>query len=159
VAVRDRPMSWSLEAREFDLAWFGPLISPRVARDLKGELNGRIEAGGVPSAPDYKGEMVLGKARIQLPGLGTRYDSDRLALGFSGRDIRLEPGVVRSGKGRAEVSGRIGLVSGRRTLELHATPQRLPLLNTDQITLQVSGRLEASGHVIAPRVAGTVDVT
>ena len=159
VAARDRPMSWSLEARRFDLAWFGPLISPRVARDLRGELNGRIDAGGVPSAPDYQGEMVLGHARIQLASLGTRYDSDRLALGFSGRDFRLEPGVIRSGKGRVEVSGRIGLEAGRRTLELQAKPQRFPLLNTSEVTLQVSGRLGASGHVTAPRLTGALDVT
>jgi translocation and assembly module TamB len=159
VAARDRPMSWNLEARRFDLAWFGPLISPRVARDLRGELNGRIDAGGVPSAPDYQGEMVLGHARIQLASLGTGYDSDRLALGFSGRDFRLEPGVIRSGKGRVEVSGRIGLEAGRRTLELQARPQRFPLLNTSEITLQVSGRLGASGHVTAPRLTGALDVT
>jgi autotransporter translocation and assembly factor TamB len=159
VTVRDRPMSWSLDARSFDLAWFAPLVSPRVARDVRGELNGRVEAGGVPSAPDYRGEMVLGGARVQLPTFGTKYESDRLALGFSGRDIKLEPGVIRSGKGRADVAGRIALEAGRRKLELEARPQRFQVFNTSEINLQVSGRLNATGHLLAPRIGGAVDVT
>src|SRR5262249_20053153 len=76
---------------------------------------------------------------------------------FSGRDIELEPGVVRSGKGRVDVSGRIGLAAGQRILELEARPQRFQVFNTSEINLQVSGRLNATGHVTAPRVTGGVD--
>jgi autotransporter translocation and assembly factor TamB len=157
--MRDLPVSGTLEARRFDLEWFAPLVSSRVARDIRGELNGRVEAGGDPSHPTFSGGIALTHARVQLPGLGTRYETDRMALAFAGRKVTLEPAVVRSGKGRLELSGHATSEgSGGPTFALDTRSTKLPVLNTSTAAVQISGRLGAAGRLGATPVEGTIEL-
>jgi hypothetical protein len=159
ITLGNAGLAMTVDAKRFDLAWFEPLISPRLARDFRGTLDGHMEAKGDPSLPDLRGEIAVTGAHVQIPQAGTRHEADRIAFGFSSRTITLEPAVIRTAKGRLELAGRATFAGpGKRTFELHATPHEWPVLDTPAMILKLSGQVNASGSIAAPRVEGSLEV-
>jgi autotransporter translocation and assembly factor TamB len=159
VDVLAAPLSAELQARSFDFSWFEPLVPKRVARDLQGFLDGRVEIAGDPAHPSLSGSLELSRAGAELPKLGTKYRNGEARLAFAGRTIALERASVESGKGRMETAGRVHLEGpGRRRLDVQARWHRFLASNTLLAKVESSGNLSVSGPLVAPRIEGTVDL-
>jgi hypothetical protein len=158
VTFRDAPLTAVLEAQGFDCSWFESLVPPQVARDMRGFLDGRVEAGGDYANPSLSGSLTLGGASVRLPRLGARYKGE-IALGFSGRTVVVQPSVVKSGAGQVQLSGQATLEGrGRHTVDLKTDWNRFQVMNSDLAKIEVSGHLAATGHPSAPEVAGDMTV-
>lgn len=159
VALRDAPMADTIAANAFDIAWFGPMLPPGSARDLKGRLDGRVVSTGSPLFPKVLGRLDLTAAAVQLPSLGTRYKTARVRLDFHERTITLAPATIESGKGRLEANGHATFEGrGQRSFELDTRLKRFPVINNAMATSEFNGTLTASGHTHAPRIRGSLEL-
>lgn len=147
----------AIESKQLDLAWFEPLISPRIMRKVKGRLDGSAGVSGTPLHPRLAGALEMSRARILVPPLGTGFEADRLRLGFEERNITLEPAVVKSGNGRLEISAALRLEDARRrTFDARAKLDEFRLMNTALARVEMSGELVAGGTPERVRLTGTL---
>src|SRR5262249_45035935 len=73
------------ESQRFALSWFEPLFSKREVRNLRGQLDGRVDAKGDPARPGLSGSLSLTRASVELPQLGTTFEKGVADLGFEDR--------------------------------------------------------------------------
>src|SRR5207244_4128765 len=158
VTVRDDSIAARLESHRFDLSWFQPLISPRVARELKGWFDGTVTVGGVAQQPSVSGHLALSEGRVSLPLLGVEFKKGEAALAFSGQTIRLERARIESG-GAFDATGTATLLGrGQSNMDLDARFRRFVPVNTAQAKAELDGGFQVSGDLRAPRVRGEVTV-
>lgn len=158
VTTLEAPMSSRFQAERFDFSWFEPLISPRVARQPRGWLNGDVRIQGEPGIPEVSGLLALTEAQVELPPLGVRYQHGEARLSFAGRTITLDRASVTSG-GRAEARGSATFHGrGRRTVDLTLSLDRFIPLNTLEAKATLSGEATLAGNLSAPQLRGTIKV-
>jgi autotransporter translocation and assembly factor TamB len=149
----------SLEARQFDFAWFQSLISARLVRNLRGRMDGSVHAEGSTARPIFDGELHIRHARAQIPQLATTFESKDVGLVFDKRSIVLGPSMVTAGGGRLELQGRATFEGpGYRTFESRATFSKFRFINTGLAKLELSGELRGEGHLGSPTVTGTLEM-
>jgi hypothetical protein len=161
VSLAQGPFIAQLEAKRFDLSWFGPLVSPRVLRQPRGWLEGNVHAEGDPLMPMFSGSLALAEARAELPSLGVQPRKGEALLTFRDRTITLERLHVAS-KGVLEATGTATFRGrGRRILDLRGHLHNFVPTNTLHGVVTLSGDLAVSGAMEAPVLGGrlTVDQT
>jgi len=147
-------MRGKLEAKSFDLSWFQSLLSPRLARGLRGWVDGTVTAEGDPDRPNLSGGLSLQDARVELPRLGIKLEEGTATLGFSGRTARLQQASIKSG-GTAEASGTLEMLGrGTRPVNFEVKLHHFTPVNTAQAKAEVDGRIAVTGDFNAPRVKG-----
>ena len=156
ITVTQRPAEAKLESQRFDLSWFQPVISPHVARGLKGWLDGEVKLAGTPREPNLSGQLALEDGRLGLPQLGIDLREATATLGFEGRTIRLERASVQSG-GTFEASGTAAIESrGFGALNFDSQFRRFVPVNTTQAKAELDGGLKLGGTPRLPRLSGTL---
>jgi translocation and assembly module TamB len=149
----------ALEASQLDLAWFEPLISPRLVRKLAGRMDGSVRASGTTIHPILAGELHVRRVRAQVPSLATTFESKDLGLAFEHRSILLGPSVMTAGGGRLELSGRADLEGpGHRTFESRAAFKKFRFMNTALAKVELNGELHAEGTLGRPAVTGSLEM-
>jgi autotransporter translocation and assembly factor TamB len=158
VTTIEGPTSSRFTAERFDFSWFEPLISPRVARNPRGWLNGDVQVGGTPATPEVSGSLALTDAQVELPRLGVRYEKGEAQVSFAHRTITLDRARI-SSAGRAEADGTIEFHGdGRRTIDLDVAFHRFVPINTLQTKATLSGGLKLTGTPTALLLRGKVEV-
>ena len=151
--------SQSLESSQLDLAWFEPLISPRLVRKLSGRMDGSVYAKGSTLRPDFSGELHVRHARALIPALATTFESKDLGLHFQHRSIVLGPSVVTAGGGRLELNGQATLEGpGHRTFDARVAFSEFRFMNTALAKVELNGELRAEGRLGSPDITGTLEM-
>jgi autotransporter translocation and assembly factor TamB len=159
VTGREGGIDARLESRGLDFAWFEPLISPRLLRQLGGRMDGTVHVTGSPSRPELAGELHITKVRAQIPPLATTFQSKDLGLKFQERTVVLGPSQVTAGSGRLELTGRASFEGGaHRAFETHLKFDQFRFMNTALARVEVSGELTALGGSLHPALTGTVTI-
>ncbi|NBB77260.1 MAG: hypothetical protein GVY02_07765, partial [Bacteroidetes bacterium] len=149
------PISASIETNQFDLALFNSYIDQSQIRQLSGQLEGRVEIGGVIDKPESEGRLQIRDASALLVQAGVRYRNIYSDILFEPNRITLEKLQIDSDPGRLEASGYIsmeGLTPGE--LDLQAEANRFGVFNTQEIRALMNLQANLTGTFQEPLLQG-----
>jgi len=142
-------------------AWRGDVAAidgllPFVEQRIAGDLTADLTATGTLGAPNARGALALADGLVEDYATGLSLRFDRVELVGEGRDLELRPFTARDPKG-GTIAG-----EGRVTLE-GAFPfaarldlARAHVLERDDVTAAISGRLTADGTMRDARISGAL---
>lgn len=150
----------TLELRETSLSVFTQALPSVTQAD--GKLHGRIEVGGVVTAPEVRGNFSLSRGRIGLRGLDVPITDIELGASIDTRQFRIDSASARLGGGTLSLSGGAPirrLALGDLELALSARDVSLPFEPDVRVTLDSDLRfLVPSEPTELPSLTGDVVV-
>ncbi len=146
-------------ASEVDLSILD-LVTPAVQR-AAGALTADVGITGSWEEPQLTGHVRLTNGSGRIPGLGVRHQDLNGSLRLSGDTIRVERLSLRSGQGRAEVTGFVRLEElSRPILELAIDARGFDFIDVrDFVAITGSGDLRLRGPVYQASLTGRGTVT
>ncbi|MBW3554059.1 MAG: translocation/assembly module TamB domain-containing protein, partial [Gemmatimonadetes bacterium] len=140
---------------DFPLATLDPGI--RSVQDVEGLLRADMRIGGTTTEPRLTGDMELVDGALTIPLLDKRYSEIEGLAALSGREVRVQRMVARSG-GTASVSGVITFEQlTNPTFDLAATFEAFQPQDVDNAdNASATGTLRLTGSLDAPVVSGRV---
>ncbi|HEY9014379.1 MAG TPA: translocation/assembly module TamB domain-containing protein, partial [Gemmatimonadales bacterium] len=139
-----------------DISKFQPLFNPEKVGDLAGRLSLNAQARGSLEAPELSGEVVVQKAQVRISPLA-KYRDGLVRLRLEGQQARIAEAHFRSGQGRLDLSGGLGLQTFPRiALDLAGKAQKFEAIEDDQLRASMTGDVHLGGDPKTPRLSGAV---
>jgi translocation and assembly module TamB len=156
-ALKDQPLAGHVAVHWTSLA-FVEAFAPDL-RNVVGSLAADLDLGGTAGVPKLRGQVALSGGRAEVPHYGLDVREVRLTASGDGSGALALDGAARSGPGSVTISGRAGLVPSTATpVRLTIAGRNFQVMNTKEIQVQVSPRLDFSYQGTLARVTGDVEI-
>jgi translocation and assembly module TamB len=156
--VSDDPLLLTVRAQRLDVGFLAALAGGEV-RDAAGVASVDLRATGSRASPVLEGSVLLDEGRFTVAAAGVPYRDVRARLSASGGALVVDELTARSGDGTATARGRVLFGGGRApALDLELGLRSFFAVSRPAFDATVSGTMHVRGTVLAPAVAGTVDV-
>lgn len=152
-----KPWTALFEIPSADLAAFSPTIAGGVFD--RGQLSGKVQLGGMPSAPQTAGSLAWKGGRIKLPGSWLPMEDVETKIRFQESEAVFEESRGRMGEGTFGFAGKIGLANlGDPQWEGQLRGENLSLYADAGLRLKGSAELEAGGRKESGQIKGTISL-
>lgn len=142
---RDAPVTASLEAHAFDLAFLSGVTD--AVRAIEGQLDLKGTVNGTLGAPRFAGDAKLDEGRVALAGNGD-YRHIALKLHATNDLLDLETLSAKAGAGSAELSARAERQpSGLFALTSTGSTEKFPIVSDDQLMAIATLNYSLDGEV------------
>jgi autotransporter translocation and assembly factor TamB len=152
------PFHAKLEADSLDLSLFGPLV-PSL-REVAGWLDGNVAVQGPTDAPRLDGRLELNGGSASVPATGVHYRDAHAVLAFAGDVVTVTDGLVKAGKGQAQLLGEIRFARlDQPELNVAVTTNHFPVMNRhDFLEATATGTMKLSGSPAGAVLTGYAQV-
>jgi translocation and assembly module TamB len=157
LVLSQQPLAGTVAAHLRSLAFLEGFV-PEV-RDLTGTLNADLTLSGTAAAPRVAGQARLDGAGAKVPLYGLDLKNVRLtATGNGGTTLAIDAAAT-SSPGTLQITGTTGLLpSAAEPVHLTFTGSRFAVMNTRDIRILVSPRIDLGYQGTQARVTGEVAV-
>lgn len=154
-------------AEAVPLAAFDPLI-PQVT-GIDGELSGQVWLTGPARAVETNGDLVLSSGQLTMPALKRGLTGVSAEIDFAPGAVTVTRLLAKGRSGSLILSGRVGMgpidldrlgeTALLGELDFDILAERLDAIATPDMSATVDGRVELTGTIDAPVLAGRVALT
>ncbi len=157
IVLKDQPLAGTITANFKNLAFVEAFV-PTV-RKLTGGLLANLRLAGTAGAPRVAGDAHLQGVTAQIPILGLDVKDVQLSATGDGGGLLKIAGSARSGSGSVQLAGTAGLMPSAATpIKLELTGSRFQAMNTKEIQILVSPKLDLAYDGTSARVTGDVTI-
>lgn len=131
----------------------------KAVRDIGGEVSLDVTARGALLEPRLSGSLRLAGGKLKLTALNVDITEIGTEVSFDQRRLTIEKLAARANEGRLTGSGVLLLKQYQiDDFNFSLAAQRWPALQTRRYQAQINGKVELTGPLSAPKIAGRVDI-
>ena len=156
--LRASPVALEIRTEAFDLANLKALLPADEVNEIGGEFTTALRMRGTLARPELDGTLSLADGTLDLTRIGTPYREIQLAVTVTPERLRVDELRARSDRGTVQASGNLGGIAGG-DVAVEVRLDRFRVMDTQQTSIEASGRLQVTGTAQAPLVEGDLTLT
>jgi autotransporter translocation and assembly factor TamB len=152
-------ISLDMQANHFNLASLNDFMDHKMARNLKGFINGNVHISGPRENLESSGTLTLKNGAVRLVNEGIRLDHIQSTLQFQPDKIMLANLQMKSGKGSLHGQGNIELKKmAPKRLDLSIKAKNFKVANTDDYQAVINADMNIDGGLDSPKISGKLAI-